>query len=181
MIYCFYIAVCLFLFILQTAVFPQLPVLNSFYDQFRLSFIWRYIDPCARVWFLSFCLALSWTISPEVLLGFIWLHIVGCWSALNGQLNLFRSEIAFFYLWSSRWVCWLKIFYSSGLLPFRVRMQIFRWECGARLLYNCCGLRAAAPFFCYFINSAISELTTSWTECWPVKNDADGVAHWISI
>lgn len=32
MIYCFYIAVCLFLVILQTAVLPHLPLLNSFYD-----------------------------------------------------------------------------------------------------------------------------------------------------
>ena len=33
MIYCFYVAVCLFLVILQTAVFPHLPLLDSFYDQ----------------------------------------------------------------------------------------------------------------------------------------------------
>ena len=32
MIYCFYVAVCLFLVILQTAVFRHLPLLNSFYD-----------------------------------------------------------------------------------------------------------------------------------------------------
>jgi rod shape-determining protein MreD len=32
MIYCFYVAACLFLVILQTAVLPHLPLLSSFYD-----------------------------------------------------------------------------------------------------------------------------------------------------
>jgi hypothetical protein len=83
MIYCFYVAACLFLVILQTAVLPHLPLLNSFYDLLIPFIIYLALYRPLReglllVILLGFIMDNISGISPEVPLGFISPHIAGC-------------------------------------------------------------------------------------------------------